>query len=455
MPETAGSERDPRVVVVGGGASATLTAVHLLRRTGPVPRLVVIDRHGRHGRGQAYATEDPGHLLNARVATMSGLQTDPGHLLDWARGRGLDVTADDFLPRPLYGRYLRDLLADALRGRPDGQLAERTGTVTALVPEGAGWRVVLADGTTITADAVVLATGNQAPAAWPWAPAGPRYVPDPWAPGALDAIEGDAPVLVAGTGLTAVDLETTLAAGRTVHAVSRHGLLPRTHRTPRPPAARLSAPPEHADLRALLRWARLAVRDNDGEWHGVVDAIRPHVPRVWARLPEPDRRRFLDLAARYWEVHRHRIPPATADRIARLRAAGRLHVLSGRIEDVRADADGLAVRVSGRELRVGWLVNGTGPAAAPGADPLLRSLVAAGYAAPGPLGLGLDADEGGRVRDAVGRPQPRLFTLGPTLRGLRYETTAVPEIRAQAADLAARLAVLGVADATPVPVASA
>ena len=39
-----------------------------------------------------------------------------------------------------------------------------------------------------------------------------------------------------------------------------------------------------------------------------------------------------------------------------------------------------------------------------------------------------------------------LFTLGPPLRGLRYETTAIPEIRAQAAALALRLTA-----AAPVP----
>ena len=38
--------------------------------------------------------------------------------------------------------------------------------------------------------------------------------------------------------------------------------------------------------------------------------------------------------------------------------------------------------------------------------------------------------------DAAGTPSPTLFTLGPTLRGIRYETTAIPEIRDQAAALA-------------------
>jgi uncharacterized NAD(P)/FAD-binding protein YdhS len=448
----AGSGDEPLVAVAGGGASATLVAAHLLRRPGPVPRLLLIDRWGLHGRGQAYSTDDPHHLLNARAANMSGVEGEPGHLLDWTRAQGIEASGEDFLPRPLYGRYLRDLLDTSARGRP-GHLTELTGTVLSLAAEPAGgWTLRLADGTSHRADAVVLAVGNQQPGRLPWEPPPPRYIADPWRRGALDAIDDDAPVLIVGTGLTMVDLAISLSRthpDRVVHAVSRHGLLPRPHHPPpRPPEADLVLPAEPTSLRELLRWARLAVSRNGGEWHGFVDAVRPHVPALWARLSDADRRRFLDLVARHWEVHRHRIPPASAARIEALRAGGRLRVHRGRVDDVRAGAeDRLAVRIGTddgiSELAVGWLVNGTGPAGAPGTDTLLSGLVAAGIARPGPLGLGLDADPGGAVRDAAGRPHGDLFALGPPLRGVRYETTAVPEIRAQAAALADRLAALG------------
>jgi hypothetical protein len=42
----------------------------------------------------------------------------------------------------------------------------------------------------------------------------------------------------------------------------------------------------------------------------------------------------------------------------------------------------------------------------------------------------------GWLRDATGRPSTDMFTLGPLLRGRWYETTAIPEIRDQAAVLA-------------------
>jgi uncharacterized NAD(P)/FAD-binding protein YdhS len=67
-------------------------------------------------------------------------------------------------------------------------------------------------------------------------------------------------------------------------------------------------------------------------------------------------------------------------------------------------------------------------------------LFSAGLARPDAIGLGIDAMSDGRVLSRAGNPNDLLLTLGPPLRGLWYETTAIPEIRAQAAGLAQRIA---------------
>jgi uncharacterized NAD(P)/FAD-binding protein YdhS len=60
-------------------------------------------------------------------------------------------------------------------------------------------------------------------------------------------------------------------------------------------------------------------------------------------------------------------------------------------------------------------------------------------ARPDPLRLGIDATAQGAVIDSAGVPSDAIYALGPPLRGLWYETTAVPEIREQAATLARRI----------------
>jgi uncharacterized NAD(P)/FAD-binding protein YdhS len=234
-----------------------------------------------------------------------------------------------------------------------------------------------------------------------------------------------------------------------VRAVSRHALLPRVHRR-RPGPARptwlpvLAGPVGQVRLGELMWQVRAVLADRPAAWEEVMDALRPHVPRLWQQLSVADREVFLRHVARYWEVHRHRMPPETA-RISELRCAGRLSVQAGRVTAVARARGGLRVRIdtagASTEYRAGWLVNATGPAAdiTRGGGPLLRDLLDRGLARPDPLRLGIDASHSGALIDAAGRPSSTLFTLGPPLRGLRYETMAIPEIRVQAAALALRL----------------
>jgi len=69
-------------------------------------------------------------------------------------------------------------------------------------------------------------------------------------------------------------------------------------------------------------------------------------------------------------------------------------------------------------------------------------LLARGLIQPGPLALGIAADPGGAVLDAQGQVSSRLFAMGPPLRGMWWESTAVTDVALQAKALAARLALL-------------
>jgi uncharacterized NAD(P)/FAD-binding protein YdhS len=448
----------PTVAITGGGASGTLAAVQLLRRAGAAGlplRVLLIDRDGRHGRGRAYSTTDPGHLLNSPAGRMSALPGDPGHLARWAQAEG--IAHDGFLARRDYGRYLAGLLADAQRRAwPTARLTCVTADVVQAQRPGRGGplRLVLAGGAgPVEADIAVLATGSPPPGTPFPLPPGPGYVADPWAPGTLAGLGDGRPVIIAGTGLTMLDLALTVTGAHpaaVVHAVSRHGLLPREHRgAPAPGQPPVPAIPALAGgplrLAGLVRQVRRAAARHPGDWQDVIDVLRPQVPDLWQRLPAADQRLFLRRYARYWEVHRHRVPPATAARIAGLRAAGRLRVRPGQIVAASGGPGGVRVRVAHAgtvtDLDGGWLVNGTGPAAdiTTAAGPLLGCLLASGLARPDPLRLGLDADAAGALMDAAGRPSDRIFALGPPLRGTRYETTAIAEIARQAESLARHL----------------
>jgi uncharacterized NAD(P)/FAD-binding protein YdhS len=75
------------IIIIGGGASGVLLALHLLR--GPDRRfeVTIIERRAELGAGVAYATNHPDHLLNVRASNMSAFPDDPGHFVRWLAGR--------------------------------------------------------------------------------------------------------------------------------------------------------------------------------------------------------------------------------------------------------------------------------------------------------------------------------------------------------------------------------
>ncbi len=236
-----------------------------------------------------------------------------------------------------------------------------------------------------------------------------------------------------------------------LEAVSRSGLLPQPHRWPgqRHPLADFRPPPPGTPLRGLRRafdeWTAASYAQG-GDWRDVVNAARPDIQGAWKGLSLEEQRRFLRTYVRFWDIHRHRMAPAVAAWIESLREDGQLVAGAGRIERV-AEVDGrLEVAIRRRDGRLDTrryaaAVNCSGPAGSPaGAGSAVHdSLLEAGLARTHPLGLGLDTGEAGALLDAEGRLSTTLFTLGWLRRGELWESVAIPEIRTQAAEIAAQL----------------
>ncbi|WP_233607202.1 FAD/NAD(P)-binding protein [Corallococcus sp. AB018] len=479
------------VIIIGAGASGTLLAACLLRGARSPLRVALVERGERLGRGVAYSTTSARHLLNVPAGRMSAWVDDPEHFLRWLRVEAPDTPPSAFAERRRYGQYLEFVLKDtAAKAAPGVQLETPRDEVTAVEDTADGVKVTLASGQSLEAKGAVLALGNAMPADLRVPDGGlyasARYHRSPWVPGALEGIGSGESVLLIGTALTMVD--TVLSLGERghqgpVHALSRHGLLPHPHRAH---GAKTPAAAEPLRIRELLRSVRremdrcrdaetatqaaspsaegvvpfstLRIRDvlrtmrqevdaqaaAGADWRAAVDSLRPVTTPLWQRLSEQERRRFLRHLRAYWEVHRHRMAPEIHDVMDAWRREGRLTLHSGRVLRFELEPDAVAVDLRPRGerepqvLRVQHVINCTGPESNPASrgQPVLRGLLEAGQARADSLGMGLATAPDGEVLDARGQPSAHLFTLGPTRRGDLWETTAVPEIRSQARDLA-------------------
>jgi uncharacterized NAD(P)/FAD-binding protein YdhS len=437
------------VAIIGGGASGTLTAIHLMASRAHDLTATVYDASGEIGKGLAYGSTDRRHLLNVRSRHMSAFPDIPGDLVEWARRTGRQPDAQAFLPRGDYAVYLRETL-DRLR---DERLAFRPEQVVDVAPVSGGYELQVTGGRVTHAASVVLAHGNLRPE--PLAvdgvplPDARWHLADPWDLDRLTGLARDAVVVLVGTGLTAVDAAITLlgdAPDRRVVMVSRHGLLPASH-IEQNSTAWLSPVPTGAvtaDQLADLLGEQVAAAKRQGvDWRAVVDGLRAPTQGLWQRLDLDERRRFLASYARAWEVRRHRMATDIATRLDGYRDHGRLTVLEGGISGVTDHGPRCEVTLPALPdtLFADAVVNCTGPMTdvSRSSDPLLSALVARGLVTADPLRLGVSCTPQGEVLDVSGQVVPGLYVVGPPRKGTLYETTAVPEIRTQAAALAQRL----------------
>ena len=457
------SPSTPRVVVVGAGAAGSLTALHLARtarRRGTPLEVVLLDPAAYRARGTAFGTIDERHLLNVPAGGMSALPEEPGHFVAWRARHHPELLPEPyvFAPRTEWARYLDETLGGAYDGDVPLGLRHLRVRAAGVRRDGSGVLVTADDAQVHRADAVVLATGERAPG-YRWAPGALRdsafFVPDPWAPGALDVVRrdaaGPADVLLVGTGLTMVDVVLSLTGParrpeRRIHAVSRHGKLPARHAG----ELQLAAIPEIDDWGHTLEDYRVRTAEHlarveraTGDWRPAMDGLRTVVQALWQRLDESDREEFLRVDASDWGRLRHRMPPESADVVEALERAAVLTRAAAEVVDAEPlTGGGLRVTLSDGTVReVGWVVNctGTSPSPSPGADPLFDDLLTArggvALGRPSTAGMGL-LTEAGRLVDSAGSTGAPIWTLGCVRRGELWESTAIPEIRAQAAQVA-------------------
>jgi len=455
------------VAIVGGGFTGAVFAIHLARMAERPLDIAIVEPRSRLGRGVAYDTADPDHRLNAPLAVHFVYPDAPDHLHAWYTGRGgpaHDPGAPDpdgnlYIRRDDFGRYVEEQLRAHFAANASGSTIRhiRSRAVAALRTPG-GYRLTLNGGQTLDAGLTVLAAGYERPQTPPpfdGAVAGhPGFLADPWDTARIRDIPSDARVLVLGMSQTASDaIAVLLQNGHSgpIAAVARHGLQPREK-----PAAAYGPPPDiaeriarpvslfteahgrHASVRSLLRTMRAAARRAEaggGSWFEPFGDLRDSVWDIWPALPLEEKRRFLRHLRVWYDVHRFQLPPQVEACIVEAEAAGQLSFEAASCVSAAPDGDALSITLRRRggerhRERFDAVVNCTGPGMRPdrSENPLARDLVARGYAAPHPVGIGFGVDGTCRAIGADGRPAGSLRIVGPLTYGAFADQQGAPFI---------------------------
>lgn len=460
-------EQTADILIIGGGLSGTMLAVQLLRLPGQL-KILIIEPRAELGRGEAYSAVELGHTLNGNAARMSVDPDNPDDLTQWLTahiaGGGWPESAEQdvpvselFPPRGLFGVYVQQRLAEARAvGALQGSTVEHICAEAVDLQSGTGsMQLTLSDGRILRGSQAVLATGMFPAARTPQTHSSGLNAAalDPWDVAAMRELDPQSTVLIIGSGLTMVDAVVSLEqAGHRgpIEVFSRHGLLPHVRRQPPAWVDFLAADHSIRTPRQLVRELRRHCRDAIAQgidWQAPLDTVRAHIARLWSQATDVQRRQFVRHVRPWWESHHHRSPPLSAELIERLHKEGRLRIHAASFKGIEPGAgDAVTIRIRPRGEAETSTVSGAALINSSGieyewrrvARPLPQQLLARGLVQPGPLALGIRAKDGAVV-DAEGRVSSQLFAMGPPLRGMWWESTAVTDVAAQAKALARRL----------------
>lgn len=439
--------------VIGGGFTGAAAAIACLRHIAQPFRLVVVEPSASLGRGVAYGSRDPMHLLNVRTRDLSVFPDRPGDFSTWAF-RHLDQGENDealleglghtFLPRQLFGEYVRQRLSETVDGRPNAAFDVLTGTALSCSREGRAFAVRTDRTETIRADVVVLATAYGVSADTGVGALGPFGVVSP------DVLTGARSMVLIGSGPTMVDV--LLSARRegfagTATIVSRRGQLHREHAAKGVVPKEMALPQTKslARLTASIRIACEAAEAYGTPWQAVINGLRPSLSAIWRQLSAAEQARFIRHVRPFWDAHRHRLPPEVYRQLQFEVGEERSRLIRARVLDVERSEAGFTLKLRRRgassveELNadLAFDCRGYTPDLR---SPLIRSLIEQGLARPDPHNLGLAVAPDGQVLRGRDTPTPGLYALGPLCQGTLWEITAVPEIVRQTDLAASRIA---------------
>lgn len=453
-----------KIGIIGGGFTGTMTAVQLIRQSNIPLEIFIINEKETFNKGVAFQPYSDEHLLNVVAGKMSAFEDQPDHFVDWlmkkARYESEDKTilANSFLSRKRYGEYISELWNSQLPlAREKGMIIHVIeDVVVELKVHQHELTIQLGNDSELTVMQCVIATGNQLPRNPPIPDPdfyrSENYFQNPWQLQAVENTKKGLPVLIIGNGLTMVDTVLGLLEQgfkNNIVSISPNGfnILPHRHNGVSYSGLtdELKENSSLRDLVRLLNKHRKKVRKYGISAEAVIDSLRPYTQHIWKNLTDEEKSTFMSRLRHLWGVARHRIPVHTHDKIQRLRIEGKLQIQSGTIMELKASDAFILVKYMDRkegqvkELKVSRIINCTGPET----DLMylennfLKKCLLNGLILQDKLKLGIRTNtETFQVLHSNGLAHPNLFTLGPNLKGELWESTAVSELRVQAAELA-------------------
>ena len=415
------------ITIIGGGACGISLFIELflqlrIANSHKKVSITIIEENEEVGKGLAFGTKQPGHILNTQADLMGIHFAEPAHFSEWLKKHDsrvgkeiVDNQGEDqaFTTRRLYGDYLKEQFDLYF------ELAEKEGMSVDLIKASAtdiekqknGYSIQLSSGQRKLCDFAVLATGTPVANMYEELSDKKNYFDSPWPSSKiLDRVPRNENVGILGSSLSAIDALMTLAdndhQGK-ITFYSLDGLMPRVQ-VEKPESyncQHLTVSNLHKIQREELRsptifeifrlfkkeaenfegkkinWKKtkrtgvkadkllkkdIAIAEQGGDaLMNIPYTLRYDSSHMWKLLDESGKLKFKKWLGNYWAVNRHCMPLVNALRVKKLFDSKQLRVVSD-IDNVVYDESEKVFLLSfqNKTDRIKYVINATGPASA-------------------------------------------------------------------------------------------
>ncbi len=393
------SKAKTKIVIIGFGASGLSCLLELVKNFNKKNHELVIDifeKNFSSAKGLAYSTKNFSHILNVDAGKMSIEIDDKDSFINWLKNNNYSFESSDFVPRVLYGLYLEDMTSKALKIAGEKGIKCRFVNLEVenlevhnklfVINNQAYHHLILASGINLK---------NIQNNSWNCN---------------LDQYLNDPEIYIAGAGLTAFDTIVSLIDKKyqgKIFAYSRSGFVTKErtayNQKSNPP---LCLEDVNLPLSEIFHKFVKACKNSE-QWQAIIDSMRPITQEFWIKLSLDKKKRFIRHCLKYWSVYRHRCPEKQFEKIRQLVAQNKLVFVKGKIENKKfIDCTGLDFRA---------------------ASVLMDNMTKSKLILKDDLDMGIVANVG------------NLYVIGALNFGSLLETTAIPDITKQAAEIGKKI----------------
>ena len=435
-----------KVASVGFGFCGIMVFGNILRKISEQKsqikiKFIIFEKNGADAIGAGFSDFNDNYILNVAVKKMSPFENQPNDFLDFLQENFPDIYekngADGYVPRNIYGQYLKKLRDDFFQLADDLKINYEFIEQQVIDIE-EGFKIITALDI-IEADEVVISS-SFVQSQLNYCDNDEKLISPLWSKNSKNFhqknnFNGDDKICIIGTGLSAIDVLVGLNAKNfsgKIYAISRRGNFPKSHFFQQ----NLEIKQDLIDLINIddaklgilnisLKFRKYLRKNKEYDLRNLIDSIRGKTKALWHNLDEKNKRNFLKKILPYWNIFRHRVPNSSLEIVSEMIKNNRLEIVKSSAKSISKKGDKFIINTHKQILECDYVVNCLGFDYDIKNYPLIEAMTRKNL---------LQKD-----LILVKSNHPKIHLVGGLNIGRDFEITAVPDIKIDASLVAQKI----------------